>query len=230
LYVYSFEEGNTKLRNLLGGKGADLAEMVGLGLPVPPGITITTEACNYFSTHGKFPNGLEGEILSKVKLLEAKTMKGFGSDENPLLVSVRSGAPISMPGMMDTVLNLGLNDKTVQGLIKQTQDDRFAYDAYRRFIQMFGKVVLGVEGNSFEEILTKYKASLNVKSDAELDPRSLLAIVRDFKELVKQNTGRTFPEAPIEQLMMAVVAVFQSWNGRRAIDRPTTSLIVWEPP
>jgi len=217
LYVYSFEEGNTKLRNLLGGKGADLAEMVSLGLPVPPGITITTEACNYYSAHLEYPNGLEEEILSKVRLVEAKTGKGFGSTENPLLVSVRSGAPISMPGMMDTVLNLGLNDTTVQGLIRQTQDERFAYDAYRRFIQMFGKVVLGVEGNAFEEILTKYKASLNVKTDAELDSRSLLTIVRDFKELVKQNTGKAFPEAPIDQLMKAVAAVFRSWNGRRAI-------------
>jgi pyruvate,orthophosphate dikinase len=217
MYVYSFEEGNTKLRNLLGGKGADLAEMVGLGLPVPPGITITTEACNYYSSQGKFPSGLEEEILSKMKLLESKTGKGFGSAENPLLVSVRSGAPISMPGMMDTVLNLGLNDKTVQGLIQQTQDERFAYDAYRRFIQMFGKVVLGVDGNAFEDTISKYKASLNVKFDAELDPRSLLAIVRDFKEIVKQKTGKDFPEAPINQLMMAVAAVFQSWNGRRAI-------------
>jgi pyruvate,orthophosphate dikinase len=217
MYVYSFEEGNTKLRNLLGGKGADLAEMVSLGLPVPPGITITTEACNSYSSQGKFPSGLEEEILSKMKLLESKTGKGFGSAENPLLVSVRSGAPISMPGMMDTVLNLGLNDKTVQGLIQQTQDERFAYDAYRRFIQMFGKVVLGVEGNAFEDTISKYKASLNVKSDAELDPRSLLAIVRDFKEIVKQKTGKDFPEAPFNQLMMAVAAVFQSWNGRRAI-------------
>jgi pyruvate,orthophosphate dikinase len=135
LYVYLFEEGNTKLRNLLGGKGADLAEMTGLGLPVPPGMTITTEACNYYSSNRKFPEGLEDEIVQKMRTLESKTGKRFGDDRNPLLVSVRSGAPISMPGMMDTVLNLGLNEKTVQGIIQQTKDERFAYDAYRRFIQ-----------------------------------------------------------------------------------------------
>ena len=217
MYVYFFEEGNSKLRNLLGGKGADLAEMVSLGLPVPPGLTITTEACNYYSSHGKFPNGLEQEILSKMKVLESKTGKIFGASENPLLVSVRSGAPISMPGMMDTVLNLGLTDKTVQGLLQQTHDERFAYDAYRRFIQMFGKVVLGVRGDAFENTISKYKASLNIKSDTELDPKTLLAIVREFKELVKLEARRDFPDDPIEQLMMAVAAVFQSWNGRRAI-------------
>jgi pyruvate,orthophosphate dikinase len=217
MYVYFFEEGNSKLRSLLGGKGADLAEMVSLGLPVPPGLTITTEACNYYSSHGKFPNGLEQEILSKMKVLESKTGKIFGASDNPLLVSVRSGAPISMPGMMDTVLNLGLNDKTVQGLIQQTHDERFAYDAYRRFIQMFGKVVLGVRGDAFENAISKYKASLNIKSDTELDTKTLLAIVREFKELVKLEARRAFPDDPIEQLMMAVAAVFQSWNGRRAI-------------
>ena len=217
MYVYFFEDGNTKLRSLLGGKGADLAEMVSLGLPVPPGLTITTEACNYYSSHGKFPAGLEEEILSKMKVLESKTGRIFGAAENPLLVSVRSGAPISMPGMMDTVLNLGLNDKTVQGVIQQTHDERFAFDAYRRFIQMFGKVVLGVPGDVFENTISKYKASLNVESDTELNSQTLFDIVREFKELVKQEARRNFPDDPVEQLMMAVAAVFQSWNGRRAI-------------
>jgi len=145
MYVYVFEEGSTKLRSLLGGKGADLAEMTALGLPVPPGLTVTTEACNYYSSHNSaFPPGLEQEITNKLRLVESKVGRIFGDGRNPLLVSVRSGAPISMPGMMDTVLNLGLNDATIQGVIQQTGDERFAYDAYRRFIQMFGKVVMGV--------------------------------------------------------------------------------------
>ena len=217
MYVYLFEEGNSKLRNLLGGKGADLAEMSGLGLPVPPGMTVTTEACNYYSTHGKFPKGLEEEMLNKMSVLERKTGRRFGDGANPLLVSVRSGAPISMPGMMDTVLNLGLNDETVQGLIRQTNDKRFAYDAYRRFVQMFGKVVLGVKAEDFEGIISKHKARLNVKSDVDLDSKTLVEIVKDFKQLVEQSTQKRFPEDPSEQLRLAVAAVFESWNGRRAI-------------
>jgi pyruvate,orthophosphate dikinase len=217
LYAYLFDEGSSKLRNLLGGKGADLAEMTGLGLPVPPGMTITTEACNYYSSHKEFPEGLENEILHKMKVLESKTGKSFGDDTNPLLVSVRSGAPISMPGMMDTVLNLGLNDKTVQGLIRQTNSERFAYDAYRRFVQMFGKVVLGAKSGDFEAILTKHKARANVKSDIELDSRTLKQIVTEFKQLVAHETHQSFPEDPIAQLKTAIAAVFQSWNGRRAI-------------
>ena len=217
MYVYLFEEGNSKLRNLLGGKGADLAEMSSLGLPVPPGMTVTTEACNYYSTHGKFPEGLEEEMLNKMSMLERKTGRRFGDGTNPLLVSVRSGAPISMPGMMDTVLNLGLNDKTVQGLIRQTNDKRFAYDAYRRFVQMFGKVVLGVKAEDFEGIITKHKARLNVKSDVDLDSETLVKIVNDFKQLVEQSTQKRFPEGPSDQLRLALAAVFESWNGRRAI-------------
>jgi len=217
LYVYLFDEGNTTLRNLLGGKGADLAEMTSLGLPVPPGITVTTEACNFYTSNGKFPDGLEGEILGKMKLVEAKTGRRFGDVKNPLLVSVRSGAPISMPGMMDTVLNLGLNDKTVQGLIDQTKSERFAYDAYRRFVQMFGKVVLGAKAEEFEAILTKHKDRLNVKSDIEIDSETLAQIVTEFKELIERETHRSFPEDPIDQLRLAVAAVFESWNGRRAI-------------
>jgi pyruvate,orthophosphate dikinase len=217
LYVYLFEEGNSKLRNLLGGKGADLAEMTRLGLPVPPGITVTTEACKYYSSHKQFPKGLEQEVISKMKLLESKTGKSFRGGRNPLLVSVRSGAPISMPGMMDTVLNLGLNDETVQGLIRQTKSERFAYDAYRRFVQMFGKVVLGAKAEDFEAILNKHKARLNVKSDVELNSETLKQIVTEFKQLVSDKTHQIFPEDPFAQLKTAIAAVFESWNGRRAI-------------
>jgi len=216
LYVYSFEEGNTNLRNLLGGKGADLAEMTRLELPVPPGITITTEACNFYSTQKKFPQGLEQEIVQKMKVLELKSGKRFGDNEKPLLVSVRSGAPISMPGMMDTVLNLGLNDKTVQGLAQQTKDRRFAYDAYRRFIQMFGKVVLGAKAEHFEEIINSHKKRLHVSADVDLDAETIVEIVTAFKELIWEETRTAFPEEPLEQLKMAIAAVFESWNGRRA--------------
>jgi pyruvate,orthophosphate dikinase len=170
LYVYLFEEGSTSLRSLLGGKGADLAEMTSLGLPVPPGLTVTTEACNYYGHHAKkFPDGLEREILTKLKIVESKTGRVFGDPSNPLLVSVRSGAPISMPGMMDTVLNLGLTEKTVEGLTQQTNNERFAYDAYRRFVQMFGKVVMNVRGQDFEAIIRKHKGILKVEQDIELD-------------------------------------------------------------
>jgi pyruvate,orthophosphate dikinase len=217
LYVYLFEEGNTHLRNLLGGKGADLAEMTRLGLPVPPGITITTEACNFYSANKKFPEGLQEEIVRKMKMLESRTGKRFGGDENPLLVSVRSGAPISMPGMMDTVLNLGLNDKTVEGLARQTKDQRFAYDAYRRFIQMFGKVVLGAKAEQFEEIISSHKATRHLTSDVELDAEAMAEIVTEFKQLIQKETHMSFPEDPIDQLKMAVAAVFESWNGRRAV-------------
>ena len=217
MYVYLFEEGNTKLRNLLGGKGADLAEMTALGLSVPPGMTITTEACNYYSSNRRFPEGLEEEIVRKMSILESKTAKRFGDDKNPLLVSVRSGAPISMPGMMDTVLNLGLNDKTVRGLVQQTRDERFAYDAYRRFIQMFGKVVLGANADHFETIISDHKAKRHVTSDVELDAKALAEIVAEFKQLVQKETNTSFPEDPFAQLKMAVAAVFESWNGRRAV-------------
>jgi len=216
LYVYLFEEGESRLRNLLGGKGADLAEMTALHLPVPPGMTVTTEACNYYSSTGIFPEGLEEEIQSKMKILESKTGRMFGDESNPLLVSVRSGAPISMPGMMDTVLNLGLNDKTVKGLARLTKNDRFAFDAYRRFIQMFGKVVLGVKGEKFESIITQHKVSLKVESDVDLDSNTLAAIVEEFKRLIHREIGKEFPEDPEAQLRDAVAAVFQSWNGHRA--------------
>ena len=218
MYVYLFEEGSSKLRSLLGGKGADLAEMTGLGLPIPPGITVTTAACNYYSSHvSKFPDGLEDEIRLKMKTLESKTRRIFGDATNPLLVSVRSGAPISMPGMMDTVLNLGLNDKTVIGLIQQTSNERFAYDAYRRFVQMFGKVVLGVRGDAFESIIRERKEKLGVKSDIELDTNTLASLVQEFKSLIRKEKGQDFPEGPATQLQLAVAAVFRSWNGHRAV-------------
>ena len=216
--MYLFEEGNTTLRSLLGGKGADLAEMTALGLPVPPGLTVTTEACNYYNQHSQeFPEGLEQEILAKVKWVESKTGRVFGDPSNPLLVSVRSGAPISMPGMMDTVLNLGLNDKTVRGLIEQTKNERFAFDSYRRFVQMFGKVVMDVKGEDFEEIIQNHKDLLNVRQDIELDTKTLVSMVQEFKRLIRTETGRDFPEDPYEQLRMAVAAVFESWKGHRAV-------------
>ncbi|MGA2790047.1 MAG: pyruvate, phosphate dikinase [Candidatus Bathyarchaeia archaeon] len=218
MYVYLFEEGSTKLRNLLGGKGADLAEMTGLGLPVPPGMTVTTEACNYYNSHGsEFPDGLEDEIRVKMKTIESRTQRTFGDAANPLLVSVRSGAPISMPGMMDTVLNLGLNDKTVNGLIRQTSNERFAYDAYRRFVQMFGKVVLGVRGDAFESIIRQSKERLGLKSDVEVDAKTWATLVQEFKGLIEKETGQAYPEDPRIQLQMAVAAVFRSWNGQRAV-------------
>lgn len=218
MYVYLFEEGNMGLRSLLGGKGADLAEMTHLGLPVPPGMTVTTEACNYYNSHGaRFPPGLEQEIFQKLKVIESKTGRILGDPQKPLLVSVRSGAPISMPGMMDTVLNLGLNDETVMGLIRLTRSERFAYDAYRRFVQMFGKVVLGVKGERFEAILQQHKSRLRIKFDHELDATTLASMVREFKEVIRQETGRDFPDNPYDQLRMAVAAVFESWNGKRAV-------------
>jgi pyruvate,orthophosphate dikinase len=217
MYVYLFDEGNTSQRALLGGKGADLAEMTRLGLPVPPGLTVTTEACNYYEQHSeKFPEGLEQQILVKLKSVESRTGRVFGDPLNPLLVSIRSGAPISMPGMMDTVLNLGLNDKTIQGLIRQTSNERFAYDAYRRFVQMFGQVVMNVKGQDFETIIRKHKEKLNVRLDTELDPKTLISIVQEFKRLISRETKLDFPDDPLRQLRMAVASVFESWNGHRA--------------
>ncbi len=217
LHVYLFDEGSSNLRDLLGGKGADLAEMIRLGLPIPLGITVTTEVCNYYNSHSnKFPEGMEQEVLSKLKILESRTGRIFGDAKNPLLLSIRSGAPISMPGMMDTVLNLGLNDKTVEGLIALTSNDRFAYDCFRRFVQMFANVVLGVSGDKFESIIQRHKDELKVKLDVDLDTKTLVAIVQEFKELIKQEKQQPFPDDPFVQLWMAIAAVFRSWNGKRA--------------
>ncbi len=216
--IYKFEEGSKELKNLLGGKGAGLAEMTRIGLPVPPGFTITTEVCiEYYKNGEKLPEGLDKEILDHMAWLEGKTGKKFGSRENPLLVSVRSGAPISMPGMMDTILNLGLNDETVEGLSALTNDERFAYDSYRRFIQMFSNVVIGIPHEKFEEALTRIKEKYNVKEDPEIPPQGLKELIKKFKDIYKKETGEDFPQDPYKQLFMAIEAVFKSWNNERAI-------------
>ncbi|MCP8305995.1 MAG: pyruvate, phosphate dikinase [archaeon] len=218
MWVYLFEEGSAKLRSLLGGKGANLAEMTRIGLPVPPGITITTEACRkYNAMNQRFPDGLEKEVLEKIEHIEKKVGKKFGDSSDPLLVSVRSGAPVSMPGMMDTVLNLGLNDETVKGLAKATNDERVAYDCYRRLMEMFGNVVLDLKREKFGRIIEEYKHKLGAKSDLDLDAEALKEIAEEFKKLIKEETGKDFPQDPNQQLLMAIRAVFDSWNNPRAI-------------
>src|SRR5581483_1281685 len=222
-YVYFFgagkAEGNASMKDLLGGKGAGLAEMTNAGLPVPPGFTISTVACNeYYNNNQSLPPGLWDEVKTALKQLEQTSDKGFGSTANPLLVSVRSGAKFSMPGMMDTVLNLGLNKETLQGLAKLTGNDRFAYDAYRRFIQMFGRIVLGVEGHEFDSKLEAYKEKVHAKLDTDLTAAHLKEIGEQFEKVVADKTGAPFPSDPMQQLEMAVKAVFGSWFGKRAID------------
>lgn len=217
-YVYFFDEGKREMKKLLGGKGADLSEMTNMGLPVPYGFTITTEVCNLFYDLGKrYPEGLEDQIEENLKKLEEKMGMGFGDEKNPLLVSVRSGAVFSMPGMMDTVLNLGLNDKTVVALIEKTKNERFGWDSYRRFVQMFGDVVMDVEHNKFEEALQSKKDKKNVKFDTELTAEDLRELVEDYKKIIKEAKGRSFPQDPREQLKMSIGAVFGSWNNKRAI-------------
>src|SRR5919109_161466 len=207
------------MRDLLGGKGAGVAEMTNAGLPVPPGFTITTEACNAYYESGKhFPPGMWEQVLEAIKIVEQQTGKGFGNKDNPLLVSVRSGAKFSMPGMMDTVLNLGINDETVQGLVALTGDERFAYDAYRRFIQMFSKIVLDVDPRNFEQVLDQSKERAHVKTDAELSAADLKQIVNAFKQIAERQSGEPFPTDVYEQLRKAIEAVFSSWNNKRAID------------
>lgn len=215
-YVYAFSEGSADMRDLLGGKGANLAEMTKLGLPVPPGFTITTEACNYYLLNEGYPEGFFEEMKEKLAELEGNMGKRFGDVKDPLLVSVRSGAKVSMPGMMDTVLNLGLNDETVKGVIAKTKDERFAYDAYRRFVQMFGDVVLGVEHELFEEALEALKEKKGVKLDTELEAEDWKGLVETFKKIIKKNTKGGFPEDPEDQLRLSVEAVFKSWNNKRA--------------
>jgi pyruvate,orthophosphate dikinase len=216
-WVYLFQEGSAGMRDLLGGKGAGVAEMTRAGLPVPPGFTITTEACNaYYSEGQQFPQGLWEQATEALKDIESKTGRGFGDRSNPLLVSVRSGAKFSMPGMMDTVLNLGLNDDTTQGLAQQSNDERFAYDAYRRFIQMFGKIVLDIDPDLFEHALDAKKEKTGARSDADLSVDSLKQLVDQFKSIVQQQTGQGFPTDPYQQLKEAIAAVFRSWNGARA--------------
>jgi len=217
--IYFFDEGNGKDKKLLGGKGAGLCEMTQLGLQVPPGFVITTQTCKLFFENGnKLPDGLMNEVRMSIKKLESLTGKKFGDSSKPLLVSVRSGAAISMPGMMDTILNLGLNDNTVKGLASLTKNERFAYDAYRRFVQLFGKIVLGIDDGKFAEALEDLKRKLKVKYDSEIDVKNLKNLVNEFKNLVKVSTGKSFPEDPWVQLENAIAAVFNSWNGRRAKD------------
>jgi pyruvate,orthophosphate dikinase len=216
-YVYAFEEGSKEQKFLLGGKGANLAEMTKMGLPVPPGFTITTEACNAYRIAGDtLPDGLMAEVDAALQALETKMGKQLGDPTDPLLVSVRSGAAFSMPGMMDTVLNLGLNDVSVGGLATQTGNERFAYDSYRRFVQMFGKIVLDVDGELFEEALEDLRHERGVATDPELSADDLRGLVETFKAIVRKDAGIEFPQQPHEQLGHAIEAVFRSWNGDRA--------------
>jgi pyruvate, orthophosphate dikinase len=215
--VYDFTEGNKDLKDLLGGKGANLAEMTNIGLPVPPGFTITTEACRYYLEEGTTPDGLDEEIAAHLDQLEAAMGRKLGDPADPLLVSVRSGAKFSMPGMMETVLNIGLSDESVQGLAKQAGNERFAWDSYRRLIQMFGKTVLGIDGEHFERALDNAKQAKGVRNDVDLDAADLQNLVATFKDIVKTQTGDEFPQDPREQMDLAIRAVFDSWNAPRAI-------------
>ncbi len=217
--VYLFSEGDQSMRNLLGGKGAGVAEMTRSGMPVPPGFTITTEAClAYFAGGGQFPEGLEQQIDEALAKVEQASGKGFGSRINPLLVSVRSGARVSMPGMMDTVLNLGLSAETLVGLREQSGRERFANDSYRRFVQGYGAIVMGVASRSFEGIIQDHKGRLGKQSDGDLSGADWIAVANDFKALIERETGLDFPEDPRAQLHGAIRAVFDSWHGRRAVD------------
>lgn len=216
--VYAFEEADSKNRMLLGGKGAGLSEMTRLKLPVPPGFTITTEVCNkYYENGRKLPKDVMPSVMKNIEKIEKKTGKKWNSTKNPLLVSVRSGAAISMPGMMDTILNLGLNEKTVEGLSQQTKNPRFSWDSYRRFIQLFGKVVFGVNDEKFDHVLDSAKEKQGVKDDSQLSVESLKKIVSEYRKICEKHTKRKFPDSPNEQLGLAIEAVFKSWMGERAI-------------
>jgi len=216
-FVFDFTQGSKDDKDLLGGKGANLAEMTNLGLPVPPGFTISTDACRHYLATGKEPDGLSAEVDHHLGALQEKMGKRLGDAEDPLLVSVRSGAKFSMPGMMDTVLNVGLNDASVNGLAARAGEDRFAWDSYRRLLQMFGKTVLGIDGERFEERLEQAKRTKDVESDVDLDVDDLRTLVDEFKDVVKAESGRDFPQDPREQLDLAVRAVFDSWNTDRAV-------------
>ncbi|MGH2810148.1 MAG: pyruvate, phosphate dikinase, partial [Actinomycetota bacterium] len=215
-HVFDFEQGKREMRDLLGGKGANLAEMTNLGLPVPPGFTISTEACRHYMHAHEFPDGLMKEVARHLKTLEKKMGKRLGDPANPLLVSVRSGAKFSMPGMMDTVLNLGMNDESCQGLAGVSGSLRFALDAYRRFIQMFGKIVMGIPGELFEHAIEQAKTGAGATEDTALGVDELAALVDTFKKIARGEAGTDFPEDPMEQLALAIEAVFRSWNGDRA--------------
>ncbi|MDD5336601.1 MAG: pyruvate, phosphate dikinase [Rhodoferax sp.] len=217
-YVYAFEEGDGKNKMLLGGKGANLCEMTQIGLNVPPGFTATTDACLAYLEKNQLPDGLMDEIRVHMAALEKKTGKGFGDGQNPLLISVRSGSAMSMPGMMDTILNLGLNEASLQGLIKQTGNERFAYDAYRRFIQLFGKIALNIGDEHFDERMAAIKRKYGAPLDVDLRAEHLKELAGDFLAIVEHHTGKPFPQSPFEQLEISVGAVFRSWMGKRAVD------------
>ncbi|MFY9328885.1 MAG: pyruvate, phosphate dikinase [Georgfuchsia sp.] len=217
-YIYAFEEGDGKNKMLLGGKGANLCEMTQIGLNVPPGFVITTEACLAYLEKDRLPDGLMESVLAAMKDVEKKSGKLFGDAKNPLLVSVRSGSSMSMPGMMDTVLNLGLNNSTIKGLIAQTGNERFAHDAHRRFIQLFGKIALGIADEHFDNAMAAMKRKVGVAQDVDLTSSDLEELTSQFAAIVKKHTGKPFPEDPYEQLEIAIAAVFRSWNGKRAID------------
>ena len=216
--IYAFEDADSKNRMLLGGKGAGLSEMTRLKLPVPPGFTITTEVCNkYYENGKKLPKDVMPLVMKNITKMEKKTNKKWNSIKNPLLVSVRSGAAISMPGMMDTILNLGLNEKTVEGFAEQTKNPRFSWDSYRRFIQLFGKVVFGVNDEKFDHVLDSAKSKQGVTDDSKLNVESLKKIVAEYKKICEEHTKRKFPDTPNEQLRLAIEAVFKSWMGERAV-------------
>ena len=215
-YVYDFSEGDKSMKDLLGGKGANLAEMTKLGLPVPPGFTITTEACRAYLKDSIVPESLETEVTTALRRVEDQMERHLGDPYNPLLVSVRSGAKFSMPGMMETVLNIGLNDDSVQGLAKISGNERFAWDSYRRLIQMFGKTVLDIDGDLFSDALDDLKAARGVKGDTELTADDLKGLVETFKKIVCEQKGMDFPQDPRAQMDMAIEAVFRSWNTERA--------------
>ncbi len=217
-YIYDFENGDGKNKMLLGGKGANLCEMTQIGLNVPPGFTITTDACNAYLEKNQLPEGLMDSVKQHMQALEKKTGKGFGSGTNPLLVSVRSGSSMSMPGMMDTILNLGLNETSLKGLIKQTGNERFAYDTYRRFIQLFGKIALDISDEHFDEHMSAIKRKYGAPQDLDLNVDHLKELAKEFLAIVERHTGKPFPQDPFEQLEIAIGAVFGSWMGKRAVD------------
>jgi len=217
--IYDFEHGDGKNKKLLGGKGAGLCQMTQIGLPVPPGFCITTEQCKaYYEEGQKIPKAVLEQLPSFMKYLEEKTGKGFGNEEKPLLVSVRSGAAMSMPGMMDTILNLGLNDKTVLGVAKLTGNERFAWDSYRRFVSLFGKIALNVNDELYDKAMNELKKQKGAKHDTDLDAAAMKQLSQEFIKITEKETGKPFPQDPMDQLRIAIAAVFGSWMGRRAVD------------
>jgi pyruvate, orthophosphate dikinase len=217
-WVYAFSEGDGNNKMLLGGKGANLCEMTRIGLPVPPGFVVTTDACLAYLKDGRLPSGLMDEVHEQLRRVEEATGKRFGAAKNPLLVSVRSGSAMSMPGMMDTILNLGLNQKTLAGLVEATGNSRFAWDAYRRLIQLFGKVALGVPDEAFDHEMAALKKEVGARLDVDLTAENLQQLAHRFLDAVRAHTGHPFPDDPHRQLEVAIAAVFRSWGGKRAVD------------